>query len=166
MRKTIDFTIDSEGRDKGKVFVLTEMGAASAEKWALRALSAAARAGVDVTDVPNGGMAGLAVVGIEALLKVNFIDAEPLLDELFDCVKIRPDPKNPSIVRVLVEDDTEEIETRLKLRMEVLKLHVKFLPGAGASSQTSETAPISQGSPITKTSPPLSGRPSRITRPR
>ncbi|XPE68477.1 hypothetical protein ACNKHP_21825 [Shigella boydii] len=37
-----------------------------------------------------------------------------------------PDPKKRSIRRPLVEEDIEEIITRLNLRAEVFKLHVDF----------------------------------------
>ena len=74
--------ITAEGRDKGKRFVLTEMPALRAEKWALRALLALAKAGVDLPDDAVGaGMAALAVAGLQALRKLEFTDAEPLMDE-------------------------------------------------------------------------------------
>jgi hypothetical protein len=66
----------------------------------------------------------------------------------------------------LVEDDIEEIRTRLHLRVEVLRLHVDFLLGAEMSKSTPETAPTNPASPTTPTSRPSSGQRSRITRPR
>ncbi len=166
MRKEKILTIPFEGRDKGKTFLLREMPAERAEKWGLRALAAAAKVGVDVGSLPSGGMAGIAVIGIEALLKVNFSEAEPLLDELFTCVKIIRDPRHPDMTFALVEDDIEEIRTRLHLRVEVLRLHVDFLLGAEMSKSTPETAPTNPASPTTPTSRPSSGQRSRITRPR
>lgn len=126
MRKTARITISAEGRDRGKTFVLTEMPAAQAEKWAFRALLLAAQSGAEVGNALSG-MAGIAVVGIEAIMGgVRFADLEPLLDEMFSCVQAAPDPNHPEVVRKLVEDDTEEITTRAQLRAEVFALHTGF----------------------------------------
>ena len=130
-RKTLTITIDASGRDKGKIFVLTEMPASQAERWALRALSALAGSGVEVPDdLKDAGFAGLARLGIQAFGNLPWEKAEPLLDEMFRCVQCQPSPK---VVRDLVEDDIEEIATRLKLRMELFKLHADFLQ-AGVQS--------------------------------
>jgi hypothetical protein len=130
-RKSITLTISEEGRDKGKVFQITEMPASKAEKWALRALLALAKSGVEIPeDAMDSGVAALLGIGIKALLRVNFVDAEPLLDELFDCVKFVP---SQDITRILVEDDTEEIATRIKLRKEVIVLHMSFFTNVAPS---------------------------------
>jgi hypothetical protein len=128
MRKVMDYTVEAEGRDKGKVFQLTEMSAAQAERWALRAFQALARAGVDLGEVMGGGMQGLASAGLRAFAFLPFHEADPLLSEMFACVKVKP---NPNAVRELVDDDIEEISTRLTLRAEVLKLHTDFLRAGG-----------------------------------
>ena len=130
-RKSITLTISEEGRDKGKVFQITEMPASKAEKWAFRALLALAKSGVDIPDdVMYSGVAALLGIGVKALLRVNFVDAEPLIDELFDCVKFVP---SQDITRILVEDDTEEIATRIKLRKEVIVLHMSFFTNVAPS---------------------------------
>ena len=130
-RKSITLTISEEGRDKGKVFQITEMPGSKAEKWALRALLALAKSGVEIPeDAMDSGVAALLGIGIKALLRVNFVDAEPLLDELFDCVKFVP---SQDITRILVEDDTEEIATRIKLRKEVIVLHMSFFTNVAPS---------------------------------
>jgi len=127
MRKKLTYTVSAEGRDKGKVFILTEMPASQAERWAMRAFLALARGGVELPDnIASMGMAGIASVGLGALAHLDWRDAQPLVDEMFECVQIQPDPKKPSIVRALVEDDIEEVATRLKLRAEVFKLHTDF----------------------------------------
>lgn len=127
-RKAETVTITDEGRDQGKSFLITEMPASQAERWALRVLSALARSGVDVPeDVAQMGMAAIAQIGLRALAGVNFLDAEPLLEEMFACVQILPDPTNPAIVRpIRTDDDIEEVKTRLFLRGRVLALHVDF----------------------------------------
>jgi hypothetical protein len=136
MRKTETVTIDFGERDRGKVFWLTEMPASQAEKWAARALSAAARSGVDLPpNVVELGFAGVVVVGIRALMAMNFADYEPLMDEMFNsCVAFVPDPKNmdvrrgggAGIVGPMVEDDIEDVATRVFLRERVFSLHVGF----------------------------------------
>lgn len=130
-RRTKDVTITAEGRDKGKVFLLTEMPAAKAEKWAMRALLAAAQNGAEVQTAISG-MAGVAVAGIQAVLGgVAFDQIEPLLDEMMTCVQALPgadshDPARAALSRPLIDDDTEEIATRIQLRAEVFTLHVGF----------------------------------------
>lgn len=133
-RATLNYTVTDDNRDYGKVFVLTEMPASQAESWAMRAILALIGGGVDL---PEGferlGMAGMAEVGIKALASLKWEVAEPLLDEMWGCVKIMPDPSKPHVVRVLIEEDIEEIVTRIKLRAEVWKLHAGFLKAVAPS---------------------------------
>lgn len=126
-RKELYYTVESEGRDKGKVFFIKEMSASAAEWWAIRAGLAMAKNGVALPDnFSDMGMAGMAKVGLEMVAKIPPEDAKPLLDELMGCVQYVPDASNLSIKRPLFEDATEEVMTRLKLRGEVFKLHVDF----------------------------------------
>lgn len=126
-RKELYYTVESEGRDKGKVFFIKEMAASAAEWWAIRAGLAMAKNGVALPDnFSDMGMAGMAKVGLEMVAKIPPEDAKPLLDELMKCVTAVPDPSNPAVKRPLIDDDTEEVMTRLKLRGEVFKLHVDF----------------------------------------
>ena len=141
-RSISNYTVQDEGRDNGKVFVLTEMPASRAESWAMRALLALMANGVEV---PEGfdrmGMAAMAEIGIRALSGLKWEVAEPLLLEMWDCVQVMPDPSKPHVVRRLIEEDIEEIATRVKLRAEVWKLHTGFLKAVAPS--------ISEGSPAT-----------------
>ena len=71
-------------------------------------------------------MAGLASFGINLITKLDYDIAEPLLNEMMECVQI--DMGN-GIVRKLVEGegaDIEEVKTRLLLRKAVLELHMGF----------------------------------------
>ncbi len=133
-RNVANYTVTDEGRDKGKVFVLTEMPASRAESWAMRSLLALMAGGVEV---PEGfdrmGMAAMAEVGIKALAGLKWEVAEPLLAEMWSCVQIMPDSSKPHIVRNLIEEDIEEITTRIKLRAEVWKLHTGFLKAVAPS---------------------------------
>jgi hypothetical protein len=144
MRKVETFIVprDAGNRDAGKVFVLTEMSAAQGDWLAKRVFLALARSGVDIPEeVREQGLAGLAVYGIKALRGIRPEDLKPLEDELMACVKIRPDPKHPEIVRNLVEDgvDIEEVSTRWRLQSEVIKLHVGFSIAGYLSQAASQT---------------------------
>ena len=127
-RKELDYTVETDGRDKGKVFHLVEFPAARAERWAFRAFLAMGRSGVDVPEnVMSLGFVGAAKMLAGAICKLPYADAESLMDEMMECVTIKPSPK---ITRALVEDDIEEILTRVLLRIEVIKLHAGFSTAA------------------------------------
>lgn len=126
-RKEKIVVIEAEGRDKDKVFKLREMSAGEAEDWAIRAFMGMARSGAVVPEeVENAGFAGLVVMGATALGSMAYQDAKPLLDQMFACITIIPDPSKPVIARALMEEDIEEVSTRLKLRKEVFDLHANF----------------------------------------
>lgn len=133
-RKSTNYTVTDDNRDKGKVFVITELPAARAESWAFRAILALMEGGVEL---PPGfermGMAGIAELGIRALSHLRWEVAEPLLAEMWECVQIMPDPAKPHVVRPLIEQDIEEVMTRIKIRAEVWKLHTDFLSAVAAS---------------------------------
>jgi hypothetical protein len=126
-RKTKTVVIEAEGRDKGKHYLLTELPASQAERWATRALMAMAKSGVDIPDnLETTGIAGLATLGLRALAAMPFEEAEILLAQMMMCVAIVPDPSRPQVVRALIEDDIEEPATRVKLRTEVIEIHTGF----------------------------------------
>lgn len=140
-RKTLQYRVDVDGRDKGKVFLITEMPSSQAEKWAMRAFMAMAQAGVEVPDgISDLGFAGIVRMGISAISMIPFQQAEPLMDEMMGCVQMMPNPANPSVVRPLVEDDIEEIRTRLNIRAQVLSLHSGFSIGDGQSTSAPSPA--------------------------
>lgn len=129
-RKEIYYT-ETKGRDAGKTFFIREMAASQAEWWAIRAGLAMARNGVELPDnFADMGMAGMAATGLKMVAKIPPEEAKPLLAELMECVQYVPDPANQNIKRKLIEDDIEEVGTRLKLRAEVFKLHVDFFQSA------------------------------------
>lgn len=126
-RKTKTVVVETEGRDKGKHFLITEMSASQAESWAFRAFGAMARAGVEVPEnVVMSGMVGLSALGLKAFLAANWADVEPLLGEMMACVQAVPEPDRPEVTRRLIEDDIEEAATRARLRDEVFELHTGF----------------------------------------
>jgi hypothetical protein len=126
-RRTVEVTIDAQNRDHGKKFLITEMAAELAEDWAMRAWNVMMKAqgGID-PDMLRSGMQGLTVAALSAFSKANYAEMKPLLDEMFACVQIT----EPKITRSLTPDDIEEVTTRLKLREEVLQLHLGFFKPA------------------------------------
>jgi hypothetical protein len=139
LRKEKIVVIADDNRDKGKTFWIQEMSAARGEDWGLRALAAAARGGVDIQDLAGKGLAGVAVLGIQSLFMASHADLRPLLDEMFGQIKIIRDPKHPEETRFpILDDDIEEIETRVKLRWEVINLHVNFSMLGAPSKPISE----------------------------
>lgn len=133
-RSVVNYTVTDDNRDKGKTFVLTEMSASKAESWAMRAILALMEGGVDLpTGFERAGLAGMVEVGIRALSHLRWEVAEPLLNEMWDCVQYMPDPSKPHVVRDLIESDIEEVMTRVKIRAEIWKLHADFLKAVAPS---------------------------------
>ena len=130
-RRIKSVTITEDGRDKGKTFLLTEMSAHKAEKWAARALFAMVKSGVQMPDeMAQAGMAGIAAMGpglLSSLGNVKWVELEPLLDEMMGCIQIAP---SPALIRPLCNiegaEDIEEVKTLVTLRKEVLELHLGF----------------------------------------
>lgn len=158
MRRTKTVVITAAGRDIGKQFALTEMPAVRAEKWAARFFLALAKSGVDIPDdIASAGLAGVAAVGFRLFGGMRIEEAEILLDEMFQCVKIIADPMRPEITtRALVDrggegDDIEEIATRVLLRKEVFGLHVDFSALVALSKSALATGEVS--TPSMPTSP-------------
>lgn len=134
MRKSEIVTVPkwSNNRDLGKQYLITEMPSGQSEKWALKAFLMLKGSGERIPDDVVGlGMVGVAILGINVFLRGNLRteDLEPLLDEMFTCVKIVRDQRHPDVATDLVsDDDIEEVQTRLWLRSEVLRVHTGFSP--------------------------------------
>jgi hypothetical protein len=147
--------IGTIGRDKGKVFRITEMPAAKAEKWATRALLCLNKSGVQIPPNINGlGMVGVAILGLNIWLagSIKFEDLEPLMDEMFVCVHVVPDPTaNMLHSRPVKDEDIEEWTTRAWLRSEVIELHTGFSPAEALLKLISEIT--TSASSIMSTSP-------------
>lgn len=147
MRKELTLTIDTPGRDVNKTFYVKEMSATKAERWATRALLALLKSGVEVPeDIAQAGLAGVAAMGLRAFGGIDFADAEPLLAEMLACVQIIPDASRPMVKRAIIEDDIEEVTTLLRLREEVLSIHLgfslrDFRSKLTAANQTTENSP-------------------------
>ncbi len=143
-RKVTTYTINSNDRDKGKQFILTEMSAVQAEDWAIHALIALGAANVDIPEgATDLGMAALAEVGLKKLFAINPAVLKPLLTELMGCVQYLPDPSKPTVTinYPLFENQIEEAKTLFLLKWEVLKLHLSFLEAGSLSPSHPEEAP-------------------------
>lgn len=129
-RKKITYTVDTEGRDKGKVFQITEKSALDAERWARHALIAAVSNGAnipqDAVDAGAAGLASLAPLAFGILIQVPPVESDALMAALDECIQRIPNASNPSVVRPLVPDDIEEVGTLFEIRKQALQLHVNF----------------------------------------
>ena len=133
-RKELTF-VGTVGRDKGKKYLITEKSAFAIEQWAMRVLMAAIAGGVEFPDGTElQGAAGLASVGFNALAKIKFEEAKPLMDEMMECVEFIPDPSKTHVKRKLFDGDIEEVKTILQLRKEIFNLHVDFFTNAVKST--------------------------------
>lgn len=145
MRKSKVVTISTDGRDRGKMYKLTEMSADQGEKWAFRALLALSRGGMKLpAGVFDAGMAGLAsvvpylvIVGLQSLHASQWAELEPLLDEMMLCATYQP-PGGVASQEIIngLNSQIEEIRTRVELRKAILELHVD--PSLAAVLQNSD----------------------------
>jgi hypothetical protein len=160
--KTI--TIQDEGRDKGKVFVIREMPATAGEKWAMQLMYLIEQAGAAVSqETLTGGMAGLATLMPEGrkdamALAVARALGDPSLAAWWDCVRYVHAPNHqPQKINLGETCQIEEIKTITFLRMEVVKLHTDFFsPENPSSSGSPSPEPTHTGSSPTRISRPRS----------
>lgn len=145
-RKTCRVTIDAEGRDKGKTFVVTELPALDIERWTVRLVLALGKNGVNLPGVQaDSGFAGIAGVLWALLAQVSPDEAESLMATMLAGLKI----DEGKITRELVADDIEEPETLLKIRMAWVDLHAGFFTKGGRliwdrlTSSTAKSTPAS-----------------------
>jgi hypothetical protein len=125
--KSIEVTVQREGNDEGKTFVLTRMSALRAEKWFWRATLAMSKGGISIPeDVRGQGWAGLLSIGLKSFGAIPYSDAEPLLDDMRSCIQ----RKHDRALLPLTEHDIEDVETLIELRWRLLKLHSDFFTSA------------------------------------
>jgi len=136
-------------RDAGKVFKITEMPAAQAEKWFVRAVIALKGTSAFIPEnLAAYGTVILTIRGINSFLAadVDYDKLEPILDEMFSCVQIVRDVNARDAegrmiaTNLAVPDDIEEVRTRGWLRSEVLRVHTNFSVVDGLSSWVSRIA--------------------------
>jgi hypothetical protein len=164
-RHTKTITIDTQGRDEGKTYIITEMPVRQSEWWGMRFLTALSTSGVEMPDeLVGGGMAGVAALGIRFVLgTVGRPEMKELHDEMFaSCLTFLPDPTRPQEAAFMrgyggkvpmVDDDIEEQQTLRRLRQEILILHLDFFPHAVRSILELITATAAANLSDTLTSP-------------
>jgi hypothetical protein len=133
MRRTATITIETEGRDKGAVFTITEMPAVQATDWFLRAMQLLIRSGADVPpNIMLHGPAAFVTMGIGTVLgglgKAPWPEFKALMDELMGClVSYQPvGAVQPVTNPALILTQIEEVATLLYIREEVVSMHLNF----------------------------------------
>lgn len=149
--------LPGENRDHGKKFLITEMSAAAAERWAMRLTLAMTKSGLEVPEGATNWGAILAYGIMKGIGSLPWAEAAPLLDEMFACIQII----EPLVTRSPTEDDIEEVQTRIMLRSEVFELHAGFSVADVLSLLALEVLRRQELSSNTPTSHPLSGSPSQ-----
>jgi hypothetical protein len=152
-RKTVNYVVTTEGRDKGKVFVITEMPSAEIERWAMRLLIGLGKNGVSLPGVSvNSGFIAIAAILWTLIAQLPFEEADFLMNWMMQRVQIN----EGKICRDLAEDDIEEGETRLAIREEWGKLHSDFFVKGGRLIWNRFMASAVAALPTTSTSLPPS----------
>lgn len=158
MLKTKEVTMPAvEGnRDSGKKYLLTEMPALRAERWARHAITALNRTDLDAREeIRQLGFLGFYLVGLQALAGGNVEQVDALMNEMLPQIQIM----EPAITRQLTPDcagDIEEVTTLFKLRKELIELHMGFtFAGLVLILKSSAENPL-QDSQTTSTSQPSS----------
>lgn len=120
--------LPGQNRDHGKRFLITEMSAYQAERWATRAtLALSNRLARELpTETAEELQANPTMPRIGQIMRIlggiSFPEMEPLLDEIMACCQI----VEPVVTRPITEFDVEEVQTIWMLRSEALALHINF----------------------------------------
>ncbi|EOW7155788.1 TPA: hypothetical protein ACPZQZ_002176 [Yersinia enterocolitica] len=128
-RKQITYTVEDEGRDKGKEFIITEMSAWDAEELSEEIYRAMGHGEFNSlpADVVSMGVAGLATVGVSVLAAAPASVSRPISDRILSTVKIVITNEGKDITRSLKPIDFEEISTIRTLKDKVFELNFGFL---------------------------------------
>ena len=157
-RKTCRVTVDADGRDKGKTFVVTKLPALDIERWTVRLVLALGKNGVNLPGVQaDSGFAGIAGVLWALLAQVSPKEAETLMATMLQGLKI----DEGKITRDLVDGDIEDPETLLQVRLAWVELHAGFFKKGGRLIWDRLTSSIGASIPASSTSPQPSPAPSR-----
>lgn len=135
--KTKTVTIEFEGKDKGKSFLITEMPLIQADRWAWGLGHGMLQGGLKGADIDvnkldfktNGGILEFAKLGVSALGGIDEDKLFRLLDELTEnCIQIIP---SNGIARSIVDGDIASIKTLNYLRIQAIDVHIDFLKEGG-----------------------------------
>lgn len=112
-------------RDAGRQYLLTEMPARKAERWARRAVGAMNRQDLQVgEEFGKLGMMGFYLLGLQALAGGDMHAVDGLMDEMLPQIQIieSKDFARP----VKGDNDIWELSTLYVLRKELIELHMGF----------------------------------------
>lgn len=124
----------SNGRDKGKKFIVTEMDAWKAEYWAIRALSGMARAGYNLSQVLAVGaqtLEKLAQFSLASLLVIEQNLQDELSAELIENTEVLLPDGNK---RKLLTEDVLDGGTLMELRTASFLLLVDHFTGGSLTT--------------------------------
>lgn len=139
------------GRDKGKVFILTEMPATKGDEWVTQAQYLLGRAALEFEGLP----ADHPMVAMGRLRALK----DPSLRAWWDCVRYQHNPAHAP--QPIVQGDAcqiEETRTINELLMAVYELHTGFFSPESSQTLGSPSSAIPTGSLPTRISRPRSGR--------
>lgn len=128
-RKQITYTVEDEGRDKGKEFIITEMSAWDAEELSEEIYRAMGLGEFNSlpADVVAMGVAGLATAGVSVLAAAPASVSRPISDRILSTVEIVITNEGKDITRSIKPIDFEEISTIRTLKDKVFELNFGFL---------------------------------------
>ena len=156
MRRETEITIIAAGRDKGKIYRIRELNAVPAEEWFTRAMQMLLRAGVDVPpNILEQGAMGFVTMGIGACLtglgKAPYDDYKMLMDQMLVCITgFKEHPSAPWVeILPVILDQTEEVGTLIKLREEIVSLHLGFSLAARLSNYREAVVALINGLGLT-----------------
>ncbi len=123
--------IDAPGRDLGRVFILTEMDSWAALMITAKIAHALSLSGINVPEVAKSPE-GLAEGGIRLMSYIAPAVAEPILNELRDCIGVMPPKAKAGAVPqpLIPENQPHEIKTWFTLLTKLYYLHLGFSPAA------------------------------------
>lgn len=149
-RKTATVTIETEGRDKGKVFIITEADPQTTEDFCARLIMAALNAGAEIPEgIAGMGLAGVVMMGANAFSLIPYEKLKPLMVEMMTCVQYQT---SPGVVRIPnMDGDIEEVGTLLTLRKAVRDVHTDFFTVAKRLTSDTSPQPAAQTSSHTPT---------------
>ena len=161
MRREVDIVITAAGRDRGKIYRIRELSAVAAEEWFTRAMQMLVRAGVDVpSNILEEGAMGFVTMGIGACLtglgKAPYDDFKTLMDQMLVCIVGFKEQSAAPMVEILpvILNQTEEVGTLIKLREEIISLHLGFSLAAKLSTYREAVVALINGLGLTtETSP-------------
>lgn len=140
-RREAAITITTPGRDLGKIYHIRELYAVPAEEWFARAMQMLLRAGVDVPpNILEQGAMGFVTMGIGACLtglgKAPFDDTKLLMDQMMTCLVGYQEKAGSARIENInvILDQTEEVSTLIRLREEIISLHLGFSLAAKLST--------------------------------